>query len=154
MKFAGMSDDDVMMGLVNLPSPKSQKPESSDLMKLFLIPLLQKMNQNPIDNLIKYQSLLPKKIPLDFEEFQNRIKKIKSSQNIVPKLLDKKQPKDISVKLADPKKQSTPSKDTFVKHTGKLSFKRVSSKSFTSSKNTKTNFFKSPNNFKSNKTNS
>jgi hypothetical protein len=154
MKFAGMSDGDVMMGLVNLPSPKSQKPESSDLMKLFLVPLLQKMNQNPVDNLIKYQSLLPKKMPLDFEEFQSRIKKFKSSQNIVPKSLDKKQSKDISVKLVDPKKQPTPSKDTFAKHTGKLSFKRVCPKSSISSKNTKTFFFKSPNDLKSNKTNS
>jgi len=154
MKFAGMSDDDVMMGLVNLPSPKSQKSESSDLMKLFLMTLLRKMNQNPIDNLIKYQSLLPKKIPLDFEEFQNSVKKIKPSQNIVPKLLDKKQTKDISVKLVYPKKQSTPSKETFAKHSGKLSFRRASSKSFTSPKNTKTNFSKSSDDFKSNVSNS
>jgi len=151
MKFTGMSDDDVMMGLVNLPSPKSQKPESSDLMKTLMLQSLLNANQNPIDNLIKYQSLSSKKIPLDFEEFQNRIKKIKSSQNIVPKLLDKKQPKDISAKLVDPKKQSTPSKDTFAKHTGKLSFKRVSSNPFTPSKNIdKTKFSNSSDDFKSN----
>ena len=65
MKFAGMSDGDVLMGLMNLPSPIPQKSESFDLMKLFLIPLLQKINENPIDNLIKYQSLLSKNINSD-----------------------------------------------------------------------------------------
>jgi hypothetical protein len=141
MKFAGMSDGDVLMGLMNLPSPIPQKSESFDLMKLFLIPLLQKMNQNPIDNLIKYQSLLSKNIPLDFKDISNRIKYFKSSQKPIPKLLDEKQDTDVLEISKDGKKQSTPSTDVFVKHTGKLSFKRVSSKSFTSPKNIdKTNF--------------
>ena len=154
MKFAGVSDGDVMMGLMNLSSPKPQESESSDLMKLFLIPLLQKMNQSPIDNLIKYQSLLPKNIPLDFEDISNRIKYFKSSQKPNPKLLDEKQDTDPLEISKDDKKQPTPSKDTFVKHTGKLSFKRVSSNPFTSSKNIdKTNFSKSSDDFKSNVSN-
>ena len=154
MKFAGMSDGDVLMGLMNLPSPIPQKSESFDLMKLFLIPLLQKMNQNPIDNLIKYQSLLSKNIPLDFKDISNRIKYFKSSQKPIPKLLDEKQDTDVLEISKDGKKQSTPSTDVFVKHTGKLSFKRVSSKSFTSPKNIdKTNFSKSSDDFKSNVSN-
>jgi hypothetical protein len=154
MNFAGMSDGDVLMGLMNLSSPIPKKSESSDLMKLFLIPLLQKMNQNPIDNLIKYQSLLSKNIPLDFEDISNRIKYFKSSQKPNPKLLDEKQDTDPLEISKDDKKQPTPSKDTFVKHTGKLSFKRVSSNPFTSSKNIdKTNFSKSSDDFKSNVSN-
>jgi hypothetical protein len=109
------------------------------------------MNQSPIDNLIKYQSLLPKKIPLDFEEFQNRIKYFKSSQKLIPKLLDEKQDTDPLEISKDDKKQSTPSKDVFVKHTGKLSFKQVSSNPFTLSKNIdKTNFSNSSDDFESN----
>ena len=155
MKFAGMSDGDVMMGLMNLPSPIPQKSESFDLMKLFLMPLLQKMNQNPIDNLIKYQSLLSKNMPLDFKDISNRIKYFKSSQKFIPKLLDEKQDTDVLEISKDGKKQSTPSKDVFVKHTGKLSFRRVSSKSFTSPKNIdKTNFSKPSDDFKSNVSNS
>ena len=107
-----------------------------------------------IDNLIKYQSLLSKNIPLDFKDISNRIKYFKSSQKPIPKLLDEKQDTDVLEISKDGKKQSTPSKDVFVKHTGKLSFKRVSSKSFTSPKNIdKTNFSKSSDDFKSNVSN-
>ena len=58
MKSEGISDDIIMMGLMSLPLLESQKSESSDLMTLLLIPLLQKMNKNENKACVLLSSML------------------------------------------------------------------------------------------------
>ena len=119
MKYAGVSDDTIMAGLMNLPAPESQKSQSSDLMNVLMLQSLLNANKNPMDNLIKYQSLLPKKTPLNLDEISNRIQEFQSTSK------------------SPPSKSSTVPNDVSAKPTGKLSFKRVWTKSYTPKNMTK-----------------